>query len=86
MQHKICLGIKIRGSTTTIQFNFDFQNKNFNIKMESQNGSVIPGIISKQELLFAGTMKNILNMAVLTAHTFDEFGRNITNIQERDPV
>ena len=54
--------------------------------MESQNGSVIPGIISKQELLFAGTMKEILNMAVLTAHTFDEFGRNIKDIQEKDSV
>ena len=54
--------------------------------MESQNGSVIPGIISKQELLFAGTMKEILNMAILTAHTFDEFGRNIKDIKEKDSV
>ena len=52
--------------------------------MESQTGSVIPGIISKQELLYAGTMIEITNMVELTARTIDEFGKNISEIQERD--
>ena len=60
------------------------QNQNFNIKIESQTGSVIPGIISRQELLYAGTMIEITNMVELTARTIDEFGRNISEIQERD--
>ena len=52
--------------------------------MESQTGSVIPGIISRQELLYAGTMIEITNMVELTAQTIDQFGRNISEIQERD--
>ena len=52
--------------------------------MDSQTGSVIPGIISKQELLYAGTMIEITNMVELTARTIDQFGKNISEIQERD--
>ena len=52
--------------------------------MESQTGSVIPGIISKQELLYAGTMIEITNMVELTARTIYQFGKNISEIQERD--
>ena len=52
--------------------------------MESQTGSVIPGIISKQELFYAGTMIEITNMVELTARTIDQFGKNISEIQERD--
>ena len=52
--------------------------------MESQTGSVTPGIISRQELLYAGTMIEITNMVELTAQTIDQFGRNISEIQERD--
>ena len=52
--------------------------------MESQTGSVIPGIIARQELLYAGTMIEITNMVELTARTIDEFGKNISEIQERD--
>ena len=61
-----------------------FQNNNYNIKMESQTGSVIPGIISKQELLFAGTMIEITNMVELTANAFDIFGKNIQTIKDRE--
>ena len=52
--------------------------------MDSQTGSVIPGIILKQELLCAGTMIEITNMVELTARTIDDFGKNISEIQERD--
>ena len=51
--------------------------------MESQTGSVIPGIISKQELLFAGTMIEITNMVELTANAFNIFGKNIKTIKDR---
>ena len=51
--------------------------------MESQTGSVIPGIISKQELLFAGTMIEITNMVELTANAFNVFGKNIKTIKDR---
>ena len=52
--------------------------------MESQTGSVIPGIISKQELLFAGTMIEITNMVELTVNAFNVFGKNINAIKDRE--
>lgn len=52
--------------------------------MESQNDSVIPEIISRQESLFVETMVQITNMVDLMSDTFDDFGENIANIKERD--
>ena len=73
----------IRQTQPTLFQSRSFQNRTFNTRMENHSDSMIPAMISKQEVLYDHTIMKIRNFVELISETWDTYGTNIINSKER---